>query len=106
MADQSVSFRLRTLFELALEDYEIKTQISLANHPLAQKLENCHSIESIAILLQDQARTFGETRGRDRVMKSIRSTVSFLYKLSATAALGDDLGLVRQKVLMTVFPCL
>jgi len=103
MADHSVSFRLRTLFELALEDYEIKTQISLANHPLAQKLDNCHSIESIAILLQDQARTFGETRGRDRVMKSIRSTVSFLYKLSATAALGNDLGLVRQNLLMTVF---
>jgi len=36
-------------------------------------------------------------------MKSIRSTISFLYKLSATAALGDDLGLVRQKALKTVF---
>jgi len=36
-------------------------------------------------------------------MKSIRSTVSFLYKLSGTAALGDDLGLVRQKAPMTVF---
>jgi len=103
MTDQSVSFRLRTLFELALEDYEIKTKISLANHPLAQKLDNCHSVESITILLQDQARTFGETRGRDRITKSIRSTVSFLYKLSATAALGDDLGLVRQKTLITVF---
>ena len=36
-------------------------------------------------------------------MKSIRSTVSFLYKLSGTAALGDDLGLVRQKAPMTGF---
>ena len=80
-----------------------KTQISLANHPLALKLENCHSVESITILLQDQARTFSEARGRDRITKSIRSTVSFLYKLSATAGLGDDLGLVRQKMLMAVF---
>ena len=95
MTDQSVSFRLRTLFELPLEDYEFRTQISLANHPLAQKLENCHSVESITILLQDQARTFGEFRGRDRMMKSIRSTVSFLYKLSATAALVDAISLVR-----------
>ena len=29
-------------------------------------------------------------------MKSIRSAVSFLYKLSTTAALGDGIGLVRQ----------
>jgi len=103
MTDQSVSSRLRTLFELALEDYEIKTKISLAKHPLAQKLENCHSVESIATLLQDQAGTFGEFRGRYRIMESIRRTVSFLDKLSATAALGDGIGLVRQKVLMTVF---
>jgi len=36
-------------------------------------------------------------------MESIRSTVSFLDKLSGTAALGDDLGLVCQKTPMTVF---
>ena len=96
MADQLVSSRFRTRFELALEDYEIKTRISLVEHPLAQKLENCHSVESITTLLQDQARTFGQFRGRDRIMKSIRSAVSFLYKLSTTAALGDGIGLVRQ----------
>jgi len=103
MTDQSVSSRFRTLFESALEDYEIKTKISLEKHPLAQKLENCHSVELITTLLQDQAKTFGESRGKDRITKSIKSTVSFLYKLSATAALGDDLGLVRQKTLMVVF---
>ena len=36
-------------------------------------------------------------------MKSIRSTVSLLYKLSGTTALGDGIGLVRQKALMMVF---
>jgi len=103
MADQAVSSRLRTLLELALEDYEIKTTVSLAKHPIAQNLEDCHSIESITTLLQDQARPFGEFRGRDRIMKSIRSTVSLLYKLSGTTALGDGIGLVRQKALMMVF---
>ena len=105
MTDQPVSSHLRTLFELALEDYEIKTEISLAKHPLAQKLDNCNSAESIATILQDQARTFGEFRGSDRIMESIRSTVSFLEKLSATASLSDVIGQVRpsQKVLMTVF---
>ena len=102
MTDQSISSHLRTLFELALQDYEIKTQMSLLNHPLAQNLDNCHSVESITILLQDQARSFGEFRGRDRVMKSIRSTVSFLYKISAIASLVDGMSLVRQKTLMTV----
>jgi hypothetical protein len=103
MTDQPVSSHLRTLFELALEDYEIKTEISLAKHPLAQKLDNCNSVESIATILQDQARTFGEFRGRDRIMESIRSTVSFLEKLSATAPLSDVIGQVRQKVLITSF---
>ena len=36
-------------------------------------------------------------------MRSIKSTASFLYKLLATAALGDCTGLVRQETLMTVF---
>src|SRR6266705_4083451 len=103
MTDQSVSSRPQALFELALEDYETKTTVSLAKHPLAQKLEDCHSVESITTLLQDQTRTFGEFRGRDRMMKSIRSAVSFLYKLSTTASLGDDIGLVCRKTLMTVF---
>ena len=103
MTDQSVSSRLRTLFELALEDYEIQTKISLAKHPLAQTLENCHSVESITTVLQDQARTLGEYRGRDRIMESIRRTISFLDKHSATTALGDGIGLVRRKTLMMVF---
>ena len=77
--------------------------ISLVEHPLAQKLENCHSVGSITTLLQDQARTFGEFQGRDRIMESIRNAVSFLCKLSTTAALGDGIGLVCQKTLMTVF---
>jgi hypothetical protein len=103
MADQSVSSRFRTLFRLALEDYEIRTKISLVEHPLAQKLENCHhSVESVTALLQDQARTLGQFRGRYKIMKSIRSAASFLYKLSTTAVLVDGIGLVRHKTLMMV----
>jgi len=103
MTDQSVSSRLRMLFELALEDYEINTKISLASHPLAQELENCHSIDSITTFLHDQARAFGEFQGRDRIIKSIKRTVSFLYKLSSTIALSDGIGLVRQKSQMMLF---
>ena len=36
-------------------------------------------------------------------MKSIKSTVSFLYKLSATATFVDGISTVSLKTLMTVF---
>ena len=100
MSDQSGSFRLQALFRSALEDYEKQTNISLAKHPLAEQLESCHSVESISSLLQHHARAISELRGSDRILKSIKSIVSFLYKFSATAAFGDDIGLVRQKMLM------
>ena len=80
----------------------MKTKISLAEHPLAQELENCLSVESVTAILQNQARSLGEFRGRDRIMRSVKSTVSFLYKLSSIATLGDGIGLVRPKILMTV----
>ena len=97
MSDQSGSSRLRALFELALRDYESTTNITLAKHPLAEKLENCRSVEAITVLLQDQAKEF---RGRDRIMRSIGSTVSVLDKLSTIATLGGAIGLVRRKMLM------
>lgn len=87
----------------ALGDYEKQTNISLAEHPLAKQLESCQSVDSISSLLQDHARAFSELRGSDRILKSIKNIVSFLYKLSDTAALGDNIGLVCQETLMAVF---
>jgi len=101
MSDQSGSPHFRALFESALQDYEQKTKVSLAQHPLAEKLQNIHSVETVVALLQSEARTFGEFQGRDKVMKSIKNTVLILCKLSAT--LGDAVGLVRQKVLIRMF---
>lgn len=103
MSDQSGSSLLLALFGSALEDYEKQTNISLAKHPLAEQLESCHSVESISSLLQDHARAFSELQGSDRILESIKSIVSFLYKLSATAALGDNIGLVHQRTLMGAF---
>lgn len=98
MSGQSGSSRLRALFELALRDYESTTNIPLAKHPLAEKLENCHSVETITALIQDQAKGF---RGNDRIMRSIESTVSVLNQLSAVTTLGGAIaGLVRQDMLM------
>jgi len=67
----------------------------LAQHPLAIKLQNCGSVEAITGLLQDQACAFGDLQGSDKIMKSIKTTVSILSKLSSAASLADAFGLVR-----------
>ena len=100
MGDHSGSARFRVLFEPALQAYEKNTGITLAEHPLAQQLRSCHSIESITSVLLGEAQAFVEFGGRDRVIKSIKNTVSILSTLFATASLDDAMGLVRQKVLM------
>ncbi|SRR5216683_2524815 len=100
MGDHSGSARFRVLFEPALQAYEKKTGITFAEHPLALQLHSCHSIESINSVLLGEALAFGEFRRSDRVIKSIKNTVSILSTLFATASLDDAMGLVRQKVLM------
>ena len=96
MAYQPESARFQALFEPALQAYEKKAGVSLAQHPLAIKLQNCDSAEAVAGLLQDQARAFNDLQGSDKIMKSIKTTVSILSKLSCTVSLADTFGLVRQ----------
>jgi hypothetical protein len=88
MNDQSGSFRLRVLFEVALQDYEKQTGIALVNHPLAEQLQACDSVDSITAVLREQTKTFGEFRDKDKVMKPLRNAVSVLYNLSATSDFG------------------
>ena len=99
MGDQSQSSRFRALFDAALQDYQIQTGTALANHPLAEKLQHCDSIESITTVLEGQARAFSEFRGGDgRVMKSLKTVVSVLYTLSVGTDLGEAIGLVCSKI--------
>jgi hypothetical protein len=103
MGDQSGSSHFHELFESAFQSYETNTGISLLKPPLAERLQSCHSVEDITALVQDQASTVSELGGNDRIMKSIKSTVSILATLSATASLGDTIGLVSQKGADSVF---
>ena len=100
MGDQSGSAHFQALFDSALQAYEKDTGVPLADHPLAAQLQDCHSVESITLLLQHQAKHFGDFRGKNRVMKLIESTVSILSTLSANTALGGSISLVRQNALM------
>ena len=97
MADHSGSPpRFRTLFQSALQSYEEKAGVKLADHPLALQLQNCHTVESTTAVLQGQVQGSSEFPGGDRVMMSIQSTASILIRLSATASLAADIDLVRQ----------
>ena len=95
MNDQSRSSRLQVLFEAALQDYQNQTGIALDKHPLADKLQNCASVESITTVLSEQTHAFKEFRGNDKVLKPLKKAVTALYKLSAAANFGQDVGMVR-----------
>jgi len=97
---ESASARFQALFEPALQAYERKAGVSLAQHPLAIKLQSCDTVEAITGLLQDQARAFRDLQGSDKIMTSIKMIVSILSKLSSATSLVDAFGLVRRKVLI------
>ena len=95
MAQPPEFARFQAHFEPALRAFEKKAGVSLAQHPLAIKLQNCDAVEPVTRLLQDQARALGGLQGSDRIMKSIKMTVSMLFKLSSAPSLADAFGPVR-----------
>jgi hypothetical protein len=97
MNNQSGSARFRVRFESALQTYQQTTGLPLPEHPLAVQLRACHSVDCITSILEHEVQAFGDLLRTDRIMKSIESTVSMLFTLSATASFGDAVGLVRKK---------
>jgi hypothetical protein len=95
MNDQSELSHLQVLFEAALQDYEKQTGVALARHPLAERLQDCGSVESVIAVLHEQTQAFSGSREKDKVMKPLKNAVSVLYKLSAAANFGQAVGLVR-----------
>jgi len=95
MAHQSESSRFQALFGPALQAYEKIAGVSLTQHPLAIKLQSCDSVDAITGLLQDQAHAFRHLQGSDKIMKTLKATVSILSKLSSAASLTDAFGPVR-----------
>ena len=95
MTDQPGSARFQVLLESALQAYEESAGVMLADlgHPLAARLQICHSVDDTTALLQGQVRTFGDHRQRDRIFKSIRTTVSTLTPSSFVASVADDVSL-------------
>ena len=108
MIDQSGSVRFQALLESAVEAYEKKAGVTLADSEdsLAMRLQGCHSVDDIATLLQGQAQAIDDLQQRDRIFKSIRTTVSILSPISSVTSIADNAGLVRREVLMACFTSL
>jgi hypothetical protein len=81
-----------------LRDYEKTTDVSLTEHPLAEGLRDCHSVESVTTFLQDLARELGDFPGSERIVRSIENTVSLLCTLSGTAVLRSAVSFVRSEI--------
>ena len=94
MADQSGSSHLRVLFEAALEDYKQQTGIELAEHPLAERLQDCSSVESVTAILREQAQDFKEFREKDKVLNPLKIVLTVLQRLSSVTDFAQAVGLV------------
>ncbi len=95
MSGQQGPSRFQPLFEAAFRDYEKQTGNKLANHPLAEKLQNCDSVESVTAVLREQTESFSGIRGKDKVLNPLKNVLSVIHKLSSAVNFGQDLGPVR-----------
>ena len=94
MSDQS-SLRLRVLFEAALEDYKQQTGIELAKHSLAERLQDCNSVESVTDIIREQAQDLNKFREKDKVLKPLKKVLTVLHILPSPASdLAQNVGLV------------
>ena len=109
--DHPGSARFQRLLESAVQVYENKENkegVTLANleDSLAMRLQGCHSVDDITTLLQGQAQAVDNFQQRDRIFKTIKTTVSILSPISSVSSVADSVGLVRRKVLMACFTSL
>ncbi|KAI9442625.1 ankyrin repeat-containing domain protein [Lactarius indigo] len=82
----------KSIFDIALEEYERKTGTNLTTHPLADKLRICDSPDAVLNVLQEHLQAYEESRNGDqRLTKLLDPTIHILYLFSA--ALGEGVGL-------------
>ncbi len=107
MSVPSESSRLQDLFEAALVDYKQQTGIDLAKHTLADRLQDCNSVEDVTAVLREQAQDFKKFREKDKVLKPLKNVLTILQLLSSVPPssvprIGQHLHPVRPKVLNDV----
>ena len=86
---------LKSLFEIALNEFETRTGTNLVQHQVLDKLGNCQSADSVIVVLQEQAQAFRDFRGDDgRVMRWLKKTVDVLHGLSTSDVINEGVGLL------------
>ena len=108
MTDQPGLARFQVLLESAVRAYEKNAGAISADleDSLAMRIQRCHSIDDIATLLQGQAQAIDDFQQRDRIFKSIKTTVSVLSPTYSVASIADNVALVRQRALRACFTSL
>ena len=87
----SSSSNFDSLFNVALENYSKQTGKDLRNHPLADRIDNCDSADSILDILQEQSLAFDESRkGDTKLFNWIRHGVNVLHALSVNEVLSES----------------
>ena len=88
MTDQPGSARFQALLESAVQAYEKQagTAVAYSGNSLAMQLQRCHSVDDVAKLMHSQAQSFNDFRQRDRILKTIETTVSILSPISSVAS--------------------
>ena len=98
MSHQSRRDDFQTLFDTftaSLQKYEKQTGIALSKYPLAEKIRNSDSTETVIAILQEQV-TLPACNETDRITKSLTGIISAMYTLSVCF----DLNWVRSKMLI------
>jgi hypothetical protein len=107
MSQSSSPSTFQDLFNAALQDYKDKTGKSLVDHPFAQRLQECDSVESVSAILEEQARVFCEFRDHGTLINSLKRLVDILCSPFISTILGESVGLVvRPKTIRRCTPLL
>jgi hypothetical protein len=86
----STSSNFQLIFDNALKTYKKRTKMDLSKHPLADRLQACHSASSILAVLQEQVQQLDESQRSNT--KWLDPTVNVLHTFSET--LGEGVGSV------------
>jgi hypothetical protein len=106
MSQSSSPSTFQALFNAALQDYKDKTGNSLADHPFTRQLQECDSVESVFIILEDQARVFRKFRDHGKLINSLKCLAGIFCSSFITTVLGEGIDLVvRPKSIVAVHYC-
>ena len=99
-SDLSSESNLRSLFEIALREYEKQAGTNLLDDRLIVKLQSCDSADAISAVLHKRAQAFHKFRGDDgKLNRWLKRTVHALHTLSTSGVFGAGVGLLSWKLL-------